>query len=258
MATLVKQARAEFPNTLLFDAGDTIQGTALADYQALVKPVGCDEELAMYRAMDALGYDGGTIGNHEFNYGLPFLAQVTGRAMNVDGVEARRCKGPRIRSCCRTYSARATTSRSIAPYAVVDEDAEDRRRRRARDRSADPHRHHRLHAAADHAMGQAQSRRQGLHERAWSKRRANFVPQLRAQNVDLVIAISHGGIDASPYGTTMENANWYLAERARHRRAAARPLARGVPRPGQREVALSANLPDVDNAARTSSTASPR
>ena len=74
MATLVKQARAEFPNTMLFDAGDTIQGTALADYQALVKPVGCDEELAMYRAMDALGYDGGTIGNHEFNYGLPFLA----------------------------------------------------------------------------------------------------------------------------------------------------------------------------------------
>src|SRR3569623_207085 len=43
MATLVKEARAEFPNTLLFDAGDTIQGTALADYEALVKPVACDE-----------------------------------------------------------------------------------------------------------------------------------------------------------------------------------------------------------------------
>ena len=48
MATLVVQTRAEFPNTLLFDAGDTIQGTPLADYQALVKPVGCDEELAIY------------------------------------------------------------------------------------------------------------------------------------------------------------------------------------------------------------------
>ena len=79
MATLVKQARAEFPNTMLFDDGDTIQGTALADYQARVEPVACDEELAIYRAMDALGYDGGTIGNHEFNYGLPFLSQVTGR-----------------------------------------------------------------------------------------------------------------------------------------------------------------------------------
>src|SRR5690349_9101928 len=66
MATLVRDARKEFANTVLFDAGDTIQGTALADYQAPVKPVGCDEELAMYRVMDALGYDGGTIGNHEF------------------------------------------------------------------------------------------------------------------------------------------------------------------------------------------------
>src|SRR6185295_18137501 len=84
MATLVRRARTEFPNTMLFDAGDTIQGTPLADYQALVKLVDCNEELAMYRAMDALGYDAGTIGNHEFNYGLPFLAQVTGNAsMNV-------------------------------------------------------------------------------------------------------------------------------------------------------------------------------
>ena len=42
-ATLIAQARKDFPNTLLFDNGDTIQGTALADYQALVKPVGCGD-----------------------------------------------------------------------------------------------------------------------------------------------------------------------------------------------------------------------
>ncbi|HJW05837.1 MAG TPA: bifunctional metallophosphatase/5'-nucleotidase, partial [Rhodanobacter sp.] len=72
-ATLIRRARAEFPNTFLFDSGDTIQGSVLADYQALVKPVGCDQELAVYRAMDAMGYDGGTAGNHEFNYGLRFL-----------------------------------------------------------------------------------------------------------------------------------------------------------------------------------------
>jgi 2',3'-cyclic-nucleotide 2'-phosphodiesterase/3'-nucleotidase len=35
-ATLIKQARAEFPNNLLLDNGDAMQGTALADYQALV------------------------------------------------------------------------------------------------------------------------------------------------------------------------------------------------------------------------------
>ncbi len=39
VATLIKAARAEFPNSMLLDNGDTIQGTALSDYQALVKPV---------------------------------------------------------------------------------------------------------------------------------------------------------------------------------------------------------------------------
>ncbi|MFO1516642.1 MAG: bifunctional metallophosphatase/5'-nucleotidase, partial [Lysobacterales bacterium] len=78
VATLIRQARAEFANSLLIDDGDTLQGTALADYQALVQRPACGQKLAMHKAMDALGYDAGTIGNHEFNYGLPFLAQVTG------------------------------------------------------------------------------------------------------------------------------------------------------------------------------------
>ena len=33
-ATLIRSARGEFANSLLVDNGDTIQGTALADYQA--------------------------------------------------------------------------------------------------------------------------------------------------------------------------------------------------------------------------------
>src|SRR3954465_7629989 len=45
-ATLIKQARAEFPNNLRLDTGDALQGPALADYQALVKPVACGETLA--------------------------------------------------------------------------------------------------------------------------------------------------------------------------------------------------------------------
>jgi len=55
-ATLIKQARADFPNNLLIDNGDTIQGTALADYQALVSPLACNQKLATYKAMDAIGF----------------------------------------------------------------------------------------------------------------------------------------------------------------------------------------------------------
>ena len=59
-ATLVRAARAEFANTLLVDNGDTIQGTALADYEAVVKPLPCTQQLAMYQAMGALKFDAGT------------------------------------------------------------------------------------------------------------------------------------------------------------------------------------------------------
>jgi 2',3'-cyclic-nucleotide 2'-phosphodiesterase/3'-nucleotidase len=82
----------------LIDNGDTIQGTALADYQALVSPLSCTQKLATYKAMDAIGFDAGTLGNHEFNYGLPFLSQVTGTRFNVEGMAAvasqATCKGP--------------------------------------------------------------------------------------------------------------------------------------------------------------------
>ncbi len=52
-ATLVRQARKEFANTVLVDNGDTIQGTALADYEAVVKPIDCKQQLSMYKAMGA-------------------------------------------------------------------------------------------------------------------------------------------------------------------------------------------------------------
>src|SRR5438034_10946626 len=69
-SSLIKQVRAANANTMLFDAGDIIQGTVLGDYQALVNKVPCTDKLAIFKAMDAIGYDAGAIGNHEFNYGL--------------------------------------------------------------------------------------------------------------------------------------------------------------------------------------------
>ena len=86
-ATLIQQARSEFANNVLLDNGDTIQGTALADYEATVNPVSCEQTLSMYRVMNHYKYDVGTLGNHEFNYGLPFLSQVLGGGLNVGGVD---------------------------------------------------------------------------------------------------------------------------------------------------------------------------
>ncbi|GAA1790868.1 5'-nucleotidase C-terminal domain-containing protein [Agromyces lapidis] len=76
VASVVKQIRADrgADRTLLFDAGDTIQGTPLGFYYATVEPVtetGATHPMAAQ--MNALGYDAVALGNHEFNYGLDFL-----------------------------------------------------------------------------------------------------------------------------------------------------------------------------------------
>lgn len=72
-ATLMKQARAEARNVLLFDNGDLLQGNPLGDYMARVKPLAAGQVHPAYKVMNALGYDAANVGNHEFNYGLPFL-----------------------------------------------------------------------------------------------------------------------------------------------------------------------------------------
>ncbi|WP_446214409.1 bifunctional metallophosphatase/5'-nucleotidase [Micromonospora sp. IBSANI012] len=77
LATLVNQIRAERKGkpTLVLDAGDTIQGTPLATYYAKQEPITTSGEThPMANAMNILKYDAVTLGNHEFNYGLPLLA----------------------------------------------------------------------------------------------------------------------------------------------------------------------------------------
>ena len=75
-ATLIKEARAEAKNTLLFDNGDLIQGNPLGDYKARVDKLEEGELHPVFQAMKQLDYDAATVGNHEFNYGLEFLDEV--------------------------------------------------------------------------------------------------------------------------------------------------------------------------------------
>lgn len=245
LATLVRQARAQYENSLLFDAGDTIQGTALADYQALVKPVGCDEEMAMYRAMDALGYDGGTIGNHEFNYGLPFLAQVTRNPMNVDGVPARKCRGPNFPLVLSNVFSARDGQPIYAPYAWVDRKL---KYRGADGRSGEDEVRIGLLGFTPPPILQWDKRNlegkvttKGLVEAA-----REYLPKLREHDPDLVVAISHGGLDVSPYGDAMENANWYLAQEPGIDALLLGHSHAAFPDPGNAKSRF-ADMPEVDN-----------
>lgn len=59
---------------LLFDNGDFIQGNPLGDY--LANNADRDAIHPMIAAFNTLQYDAIALGNHEFNYGLPFLRQA--------------------------------------------------------------------------------------------------------------------------------------------------------------------------------------
>ena len=211
-ATLIRSARSEFANSLLVDNGDTIQGTALADYQAQVSPLPCTQRLAMYKAMAVLKYDAGTLGNHEFNYGLPFLNQVLGGGLDVEGVDKnQKCAGAGFpMALANVYSVKSGQP-LVAPYQIIE------RQLSATDKDGKP-------ATLPVKIGVIGFTTPGILN--WDKRfvegklridgavesARKYVPELRAKGADVVVALLHGGLDASAYQPTMENPGLHLAQ----------------------------------------------
>jgi len=214
VASLIRMARQEFPNALLLDNGDTIQGSVLADYQAQVEPIACDRELAMYKAMDAVGYDAGNIGNHDFNYGLSYLNQVTGSAFDVEGLPEpsaqTRCAGPRFPLVlANVYSAKSGKP-LFQPYAILTKDM----------RATGPDGNALTVAIKVGIIGLAPPAivkwdRRWLDGKVYSvgikEAAEQFIPEMRAKGADLIVVLSHGGLDSSAYSPTMENAGYHLS-----------------------------------------------
>ncbi|MGP3661995.1 bifunctional 2',3'-cyclic-nucleotide 2'-phosphodiesterase/3'-nucleotidase [Burkholderia gladioli] len=215
VATLIAAARKQYPNNLLLDDGDTIQGTALSDYQALVKPVSCDQTLAIYKVMNAAKFDGGAIGNHEFNYGLPYLSQVTGNRFDIDGLpdpaQQQKCEGPNFPQVLSNVISARTKQPLFQPYTIITRVVSAT----APDGST---------VSAPVKVGIIGFTPPAI--MSWDKRwldgkvyttglkeaAEKYIPEMRAKGADLVVAISHGGLDNSAYSPTMENGSWWLAQ----------------------------------------------
>lgn len=209
-ATLIGEARKQFPNSFLFDNGDTIQGTVLADWQAQVQKMPCGQELAIYRAMDAIGYDGGTIGNHEFNYGLDWLSQVTGTPMTVDGGTRARCAGAHFPLVLANVDSVHDGQPIFRPWTMVTKDIvvtlPDGETKKVPLRVAI------IGFTPPPIMGWDKRNLEGKVVAAGVVEAAKkYLPQIEAQHPDLVVALVHGGLDTAPYTPTLENAGWYLA-----------------------------------------------
>lgn len=77
-ATIVDSLRAANPGrVLLLDAGDLLQGNMLGYVAARVSQ---DTIVPIVAAMNAMRYDAAAIGNHEYNYGVPYLDRAVGQA----------------------------------------------------------------------------------------------------------------------------------------------------------------------------------
>ena len=75
--TYIKQVREENPIVFLVDAGDAIQGTIMTDVLANKTP---DEPHPVIAAMNYMGFDAMTVGNHEFNWGIETMNKILGQA----------------------------------------------------------------------------------------------------------------------------------------------------------------------------------
>jgi 2',3'-cyclic-nucleotide 2'-phosphodiesterase / 3'-nucleotidase len=192
-AALIKAAREEAPNVLLFDNGDIVQGTPLGDYVALSKGLKTGDIHPMVAAMNVLGYAAATVGNHEFNYGLDFLENALAGA-----------NFPIL--CCNIF--KPDGSFFFKPWLVLEP--------ALRDEAGAPQM---LRIGVigftppqimqwdfGHLTGRATTA--GIAECA-----VKYVPELRAQGVDLVLALCHSGISRKgPPQPAEENAALALSK----------------------------------------------
>ncbi len=191
--SLIKAARAEAPNSMLFDNGDLLQGNPMGDYVAKIKPLKEGEVHPAYRVMNQMGYDAANIGNHEFNYGLDFLRRaIKGAAfpyvnanIYVDDADRDGDKAKHV----------------FTPYVMLDRKFVD-------------------------AQGKSHTIRVGVIGFAppqilmWDKTHLEgkviardvvetarkYVPLMRAQGAQLVVAIPHAGFEKGPVARFSENA----------------------------------------------------
>ncbi|TDQ63539.1 bifunctional 2',3'-cyclic-nucleotide 2'-phosphodiesterase/3'-nucleotidase [Phaeovulum veldkampii] len=191
-ASLIAAARAEAPNTLLFDNGDVLQGSALADHLAAS---GAAARHPIIAAMNLLGYDAATVGNHDFNHGLPYLRRVLSEAafpvvcanlLAADGAQAGQPLFP--------------------PYVLLDRVLTDGAGHRAPIRIGVIGLLPPQTLIWDHAHLAGRAITRDITETA-----AACLPGLRAAGADLVIALAHTGIGAPDHQPGQEDAALPLA-----------------------------------------------
>ncbi|NTS75679.1 bifunctional 2',3'-cyclic-nucleotide 2'-phosphodiesterase/3'-nucleotidase [Catenovulum sp. SM1970] len=199
-ASLIHQARAEVANSILVDNGDLIQGNPMGDWMR-AKGIEAGEVHPMYLAMNELGYDVGTYGNHEYNYGLAFLEESVNDA-NFPYINANVYvdDGDNDSSNDQLY---------YNPYIILDK------------------------TITGH-NGESLDIKIGLigfvtpQIMIWDKQHLagkiivkdikasaeKYIPMMKAEGADIIVAVPHSGLDTSPYDVEAkaEQSSYYVSQ----------------------------------------------
>ncbi|MFK4147518.1 bifunctional metallophosphatase/5'-nucleotidase [Streptomyces sp. NPDC004065] len=182
VSTLVNQVREEKGrcNTLLLDAGDTIQGTPLTYYYAKVDPITAKGGPVhpMAQAMNAIGYDAAALGNHEFNYGIEtlrkFEQQLHFPLLGANALDARTQRPAFAPYVMKKFHVPGAPPVKVAVLGLTNPGI----------------------AIWDKAYVQGKLTFPGLEEQA-----AKWVPKLRSMGADVVVVSAHSGTSGkSSYG----------------------------------------------------------
>ncbi|MFD6312604.1 MULTISPECIES: bifunctional metallophosphatase/5'-nucleotidase [Streptomyces] len=182
VSTLVNQVRKEKGrgNTLLIDAGDTIQGTPLTYYYAKVDPITAKGGPVhpMAAAMNAIGYDAVALGNHEFNYGIETLRKFESQCdfplLGANALDARTLKPAFPPYFIKKFHVPGAPPVKVAVLGLTNPGI----------------------AIWDKAYVEGKLVFPGLEEQA-----AKWVPKLRSMGADVVVVSAHSGTSGtSSYG----------------------------------------------------------
>jgi 2',3'-cyclic-nucleotide 2'-phosphodiesterase/3'-nucleotidase len=198
-AAIIEEIRAEAGNAVLFDNGDLIQGNPMGDYYAYERGLNQGDVHPVVAAMNVLGYDAATLGNHEFNYGLEFLDKaLTGAEFPF--VSANLVRGAEL------GDDPLSDDTYFEPYRIIEKELTD---------GAGATHTIRIGVIgflppqiltwdATHLTGKVMVR--DIVETA-----AAYAAKIREDGADIVVALSHSGIAGGEHVPGMENASLQLA-----------------------------------------------
>ena len=192
-SSLIHQARSEAVNSLLFDNGDHLKGNPLGEYLVRIKGIQKGKIHPVYSAFNYLKYDAIAIGNHELNYGLKFLRNAL--------------KGPKMPVVNANVYKAKTKKPYFKPYVILKRNVVDSQGQ-----------NHELNIGVigfmpPQIMRWDKANLEGkVIARPIVESAKEFVPRMKAEGADIIVALAHTGIDSEPYHSETENAVYYLSE----------------------------------------------